>query len=170
MGWVIDNHRLDTRAPMTKLAWFNYWTQRMHWLAWTILAVGAASAAWQASDREPPVTLISVMPAAARPGEPITIVAKVRRDKTRACAVDVSRYVLAADDAMYDMGNSTRSAQLIKDLERRSPGMLRLRFVVPLGAQPGPAELVSVLEYRCNTVHRYWPIELTTLMPFQVLP
>jgi hypothetical protein len=34
---------------------------------------------------------------------------------------------------------------------------------------PGPAALVTSLEYRCNRVHSLWPIEVTTTFPFEVL-
>lgn len=143
---------------------------RFKWVAYVLLFSGLASFAWFAADREPPFAVLSVEPAAARAGEWITITAAVRRDVHRRCAASFSRYVYAADGARYDLGDSFASADVIADLERRMPGRLRVTVQLPKAMDAGPATLWTTLEYRCNKVHQWWPIEVETQMPFTVLP
>lgn len=131
---------------------------------------GVASVAWFAFDREPPFEVLSVEPAMARPGEVIHIRAAVRRDSSRMCSAEMTQYIFDASKRRFDLGSSVASAELIRDIEAQTPGQMLLTMIVPLGMAPGDADLTSVLYYRCNKVHALWPIEVTTHVPFVVLP
>jgi hypothetical protein len=112
----------------------------------------------------------SSQPAQARAGEYVTLHASVTRDMSRRCNTEFSRYVYDAHGTRFDLGRSQASADAIASMERRSPGLLSVAFVVPQSAASGPAVLQTVLQYKCNRVHHFWPIETTTEMPFTVLP
>ncbi len=131
---------------------------------------GLASVAWFAFDREPPFEVLSVEPAMARPGEVIHIRAAVRRDSERMCSADMAQYIFDASKRRFDLGSSVASAELIRDIERQTPGQMMVSMVVPLGMSPGEADLVSFLNYRCNKGHALWPSGVTTHVPFVVLP
>lgn len=145
---------------MRKLDWIPQWT--------LLIALGLVI--FQAADRKPPFAILSVEPAIAKAGETVTITAEVWRDQGRNCSVQMSRSVFDARGHRSDYPVARFSDQVIDDIERRTPGMLKVSFVVPANAVPGTAELISVLDYRCNRVHALWPIEVTTRMPFEVVP
>ena len=50
------------------------------------------------------------------------------------------------------------------------PGVLRVIVKLPEVMEDGNGALVSVLNYRCNKVHAFWPIQVTTTLPFTVEP
>jgi hypothetical protein len=143
---------------------------RYSWIAtWTLFAALIIVAA-QALDRKPPFSVLHVFPAHARPGDQITIHAEVWRDSGRSCAVTMGRSVFDAARVRFDFPVASFSATAIGAMETRTPGLMAVSFVIPPGAAPGPAELVSALEYRCNQAHTLWPIEVTTHVPFTILP
>lgn len=144
--------------------------RRYIWIAHALLWAGFLSFGWLALDRDPPFAVISVAPAEARAGEYVTITARVWRDTTRRCSANISRYLYTENGARYDMGSSFATVQFIEDLESRSPGILKVLVLLPTTISPGAAELISAIEYRCNSVHRIWPIEVFTSLPFRVLP
>jgi hypothetical protein len=125
---------------------------------------------YYAMDREPPFAVLSVTPAEAKPGEYITIEAKVRRDTWRRCDAEFSRYLHDASGARFDLGSSVASAEMIGKMDSASPGVLRVSVLLPATMNPGPARLETALNYFCNKVHRAWPIVVTTDLPFLVLP
>lgn len=125
---------------------------------------------YYAADRQPPFAVLSVAPAAAKPGDFVTISAKVRRDADRHCNAEYSRYLFDASGARFDIGHAITSAEMITSLERKNPGGLTITFQVPPSAEPGAASLQTVLDYKCNRTHSLWPITVTTEMPFTVLP
>lgn len=134
------------------------------------IVLGLGSLAWLAFDREPPFKVLQVYPAQARPGEQVQIVAKVRRDLDRNCASDMSRYVFDGRGMRWDEPTRHFSAETIEVLAGSQPDMLRLSVMVPFDAHPGPGKVVSDLEYRCNITHAAWPIRVTAVMPFTILP
>ena len=134
-----------------------------------IIVFGLITAVAMAFDRKPPFVVLTVAPAYASPGQSVTIHATVKRDLSRRCSASFARYLYASDGSRRDLGGSAASAETISDLERRSPGELVVSFAVPADMPPGPAALVTSLEYRCNRVHSLWPIEVTTTFPFEVL-
>lgn len=151
-------HRID--GVMVRLAW----VPRIMILIAVVLVI------IEASDREPPLQLLSVEPAAARAGETVIITSRVWRDGTRNCSAHRSRSMFDAASVRYDYPAAVFSDAAIDRVERETPGLLRVAVVLPLSAAPGPASVVSVTQYRCNRVHALWPIDVTTVMPFTVLP
>ena len=143
---------------------------RFLWIAQVIIAASLCVVAWFAMDREPPFAVLSVEPAAAKIGETVMIKAKVRRDVSRHCAADFTRYVFDVNDVRFFIDDGRASSDMIDRMEKRTPGELKVAFVVPNVANPGPATLETVLHYQCNRIHKIWPIEVTTTMPFTVLP
>jgi hypothetical protein len=139
-------------------------------LAQAILVCGLLVVLYYAADREPPFAVLSVKPAAAYPGEFVAIEANVRRQVERNCSAEFARYIFDSQGTRYDLGGGTASAELVGRMERQSPGVLRLSVQVPPTAAPGTAHLVTVLDYACNRTHRIAPIQVTTEMPFTVLP
>lgn len=151
-------HRID--GVMVRLAW----VPRIMILIAVVLVI------IEASDRKPPLQLLSVEPAAARAGETVIITSRVWRDGTRNCSAHRSRSMFDAASVRYDYPTAVFSDAAIDRVERETPGLLRVAVVLPLSAAPGPASVVSVTQYRCNRVHALWPIDVTTVMPFTVLP
>lgn len=139
------------------------------WVAKWLIAGMILSWIWFLFDRAPPITVVSVEPASAKPGEFVTITAHVQRDMRRECSAKMSRYIFDASGARFDMGDSGISADMITSLERKAPGLLKVSFQIPLAASEGRAELMSVLDYQCNRTHILWPIVVTTRLPFTVL-
>lgn len=135
-----------------------------------LLALGLVAFGVLALDRRVPFQILEVYPAAARPGEQVQIVAKVRRDLDRNCASDMSRYVFDSRGMRWDEPTRHFSAETIEVLAGSQPDMLRLSVMVPFDAHPGPGKVVSDLEYRCNITHAAWPIRVTAVMPFTILP
>lgn len=139
-------------------------------IARAIILAALCLVLYYASDREPPFAVISVDPAYARAGEVVTIKAKVRRDVDRNCNAVYSRYVFDASGSRYDVGHAIVSAEMISAMDRKMPGALAISLPVPPSAAPGPALLQTVLDYKCNRTHNFFPITVTTDMPFTVLP
>jgi hypothetical protein len=157
-GWHAVTHWIDTTL------------QRFVWVAQCIIALSILAVLYYATDREAPFQIISVEPASARSGEYVTIRATVRRDVSRKCAADFSRYIFASNGARFDLGRHHASPELIQEVAKMNPTGLSVSVMVPEGAETGPARLVTALEYECNKVHALWPIEVTTVLPFTILP
>jgi hypothetical protein len=143
---------------------------RLAWLPSVVLLAAFVLVIVQASDRKEPFQILSVEPAEARPGETVTIRAQVWRDQSRNCSAAMSRSVFDATNVRWDYPLTKFSDAMIDRMESNAPGELKVSIMVPQSASSGTAHLVSVLEYRCNRVHAIWPIEVTTTMPFTVLP
>ena len=143
---------------------------RLMWVPRVMLLVAFLLIVYQAADRKPPFEILNVEPASARAGETITITARVWRDTERDCSASMTRSIFDSTMARSDYAVTYFSDQVIDKMERKTPGVLRVSLVLPANASSGPANLVSVLHYRCNRVHAVWPIEVTTNMPFEVLP
>ena len=140
------------------------------WLARAILVLAALLVLYYAADRKPPFEVYSSTYSEAPAGEYVTINAKVRRDAHRGCNANFWRYMYDAKGTRFDLGHSQASAEAVAQMERRSPGALSVAFRIPSAAAPGPATLQTVLQYQCNRVHHWWPIEVTADMAFTVLP
>jgi hypothetical protein len=146
------------------------WSERFLWVAQSVIVGCIGLIAWYAADRAPPFSVLSVDPAFARPGEIVVIQAKVQREDWRRCSADFTRYVFDSQDTRTYVDDGRASVEMIANMEKRSPGLLRVAFRVPEQASPGIARLETVLHYKCNRVHALWPIEVTTQMQFTVLP
>jgi hypothetical protein len=144
--------------------------ERLSWVPSLVLLIALVVILIQITDRRPPFEIRHVEPAFARAGEALTLHAEVWRDVDRKCSAEMSRYVFDANGARWDYPVSMFSSSIISRMEQATPGALKVAIIVPVGAAPGRAELVSVLSYRCNRAHALWPIEVTTHMPFIILP
>lgn len=155
MKWL---HRLD--SVMVRLDWIPRW----------LLTLGAASVLFFALDRTPPYGIVSVDPAVARPGQTVTLRWSGLKDTTRRCKMHVSRSLFDMRGDRVDYPMSYFSADVLDHIETLTPGRRSLTIYVPETVAPGPVELVNTLNYECNRVHAIWPITVTTVLPFTVLP
>lgn len=164
--------RIHTMASgcISMTHWIDTTMQRFVWIAQAVIVIGILTVGYYATDRDAPFEVLSVEPAEARPGDYVTIRAQVRRDEWRACSASFSRYVFASDGARFDMGSNYASPEMVSQMQRTAPNMLAITFRVPEEMSAGRATVMTALEYRCNKVHNLWPIEVTTAMPFTVLP
>lgn len=142
------------------------------WSFAALAALGIAQMLVWAADREPPFEVVGVDPALATPGESVVLVFHVRRSVERECSAILTRWVIDGKGVKIDLEGQQRiSADAIRELERRTPGLLITSVPVPLSAFPGDAMLISDLEYICNPVQKWWwPISITTQAPFTIGP
>lgn len=145
------------------------WSDRWLWVANLVIFLSLLIVAGYAMDRRVPFKVESFEPAAAARGDNIVLRAAVWRDVGRPCAADFYRYVFDAAGTRFDLGAAAATAEMIHDMERRTPGRLSASIVVPPTAAVGEARFVTVLKYRCNKVHTLWPVEVTIAAPFTVL-
>ena len=152
------------------MRWANEIVKATRSIAQAIIYIGALAFVFLLLDRAPPFAVVSVEPASARPGEWVHIKARVRRDADRDCSAEISRYIYDADGSRFELGTSIASPELIRQLERTVPGELRFSMLLPAAIPPGDAAIVSVLNYVCHKPQVLWPIQVTTSIPFTVLP
>ena len=124
---------------------------------------------YYATDRDPPFAVLSVDPTFARPGDYVTIRARVRRDVARRCDAEFSRYLYDSGGARFDLGHSIASAEMIERMESVAPNTLVVSVRLPETMSPGPANMKTVLAYTCNKTHALVPIMVTTDLPFTVI-
>ena len=157
-------------AVMVALQRFNLMFDAIARIVHVTLALMFAALVWFAFDRAPPFEMLHVYPAQAKVGEQITVYAYVRRQISRNCSAKMSRAVFDSIQDRFDLGDSFFTADMIERMEFATPGRVALRFTIPPTSRPGSAALVSALEYSCNATHRVWPIAVTTVAPFTILP
>lgn len=147
-------------------------------VAQVMIATAICVFAWGLMDREPPFTLISVSPAYAKPGEMVTIKARVRRDIDRECDAEFSRYMWGMTpgpdlgkpiETRHVLGTSFAPHEMIAMMERTWPGGLVISERVPDTLLPGPAKITADIQYACNKAHRLWPITVHMEMPFTIV-
>lgn len=170
MGRHYRTAAFPERPIMTAWHWIDHAAERFKWIAHALLWGGLISLAVLLLDRNPPFEVTDVYPSSARPGEFVTIQARVHRDSDRHCDAEFSRYLFDSSGTRFDLGQSLASASFIAALEAKSPGLLTVTVQVPSAAQPGLASLDTVLEYRCNITHSWWPIHVETSLPFEIMP
>lgn len=126
-------------------------------------AISMLSGMW-ISDRTPPVTILSataVQPSVA-PGDLLKV--HYELDRARSCHGHFDR-------VLYDSG---RLRATLDDLDYGAPpgAMGRDGYTVtipiPRSFAPGPARYVVISSYRCNLLHRLWPIVTRAEVPFEV--
>ena len=141
-------------------------------VAWMTLALAGGIAAWEIfGNREPPFAVISVEPAAAKPGDTVTIRANVIRDTGRKCSASWHRFMWLPGSGRFDISkdNPTVGPEFIEYLESIEPGRLTISERVPSVAIPGQAMIVTELGYWCKPAQKWYPIQVTTKLPFTVL-
>lgn len=147
-------------------------------VAQVILATAAVILVWGVMDRTPPLTLVSVEPAAARAGEIVTIRARVNRDLSRDCSAEFSKYIFGKTigtfplpvESRFVLGAQSASPEMIRAMERTWPGGLVVSERIPVELMPGPARLIADITYRCNKAHALFPVVVNMTLPFMVLP
>jgi len=169
MGRISTAHKAPGRT-VAALKAIDRCAEKAQWLAKLLLVLACMSVVWFALDRDPLFEVLSVEPAHARPGEVVIIKAEVRRDADRGCSAAMTQFLFDSDRKRFDLGSSVASAELIRDIETYSPGLMLMTLTLPRSISYGQADLVSVINYRCNKVHALWPIEVTTHIPFTVIP
>ena len=129
-------------------------------------------AAYQIStDREPPFVSVKVYPAAAKPGESITIRQDVARDMDRECNAVFSDWAFFPGVGRKMIHPPTEVGwEFIAAMERRSPGVLVKTFQIPMEAQPGHGFVSTPIWYWCKPVQYFWKIPVLNETPFTVLP
>jgi hypothetical protein len=133
-----------------------------------LILFGVKLVMWGA-DRAPPFKVLHVNPAIAAPGQPVRLVAQVRRDLHRKCSVTFTRHLFDGAGFRHDMeGAQMLSDEALRALDARAPGMLNVTLRVPSHASPGSASLVTALDYECNPMHAAWPIHVVTEMRFTI--
>ncbi len=141
-------------------------------VAWMTLALACGMAGWQIfGNREAPFAVLIVEPAAAKPGDTVTIRASVMRDIKRKCSASWHRFMWLPGSGRIDIAkdNPSVSPEFIEYLESIEPGRLTISERVPAIAQPGPAMIVTELGYWCKPAQKWYPIQVTTKLPFTVL-
>ncbi|MGU3493375.1 hypothetical protein ACLBXM_04965 [Xanthobacteraceae bacterium A53D] len=116
--------------------------------------VGGAYVGLSALDREPPVIVTDsrVLTPQVQPGGSLKVEVEILR--TRRCETKVDRIVF----------DSTGARFVLEPVEFTSAGGGRgeERYAnlipIPRDAAPGPARYRSIATYRCNPLHRPWPI------------
>ena len=141
------------------------------WIPYVIVVALMVVAAWWSLDREPPVQILKMIEVTdAAPGEVVHMRIAVRRDTSRQCTVESNRQIIDGDGYKWPLDNVYLTPSQIVADDAASPGETRIAFVVPLGAQPGPATWQTVLHYVCNPIHQVWPIKVEILQPFFIRP
>ena len=134
----------------------------------TVIAVGIIMAGL--SDRAPPFKVTSVDRPSGVPGGKISFDAVVWRDISRACDVTMYRSVFHSNGKRVDLDPQFYTAQSIRHMERVMPGRMRPEIEVPENATPlQDAYMASRLRYVCNPYQVFWPVDVTLIMPFDVL-
>ena len=178
MGRTVEVSRIRAVAHSVAVKLTEIATQTVA-LAQVLIATAILVFAWGMMDREPPFTLISVSPSSARPGDLVTIKAKVKRDIERQCDAEFSRYLFALTpgpdlgapiETRFVLGSSMAPHSMIAMMEKTWPGGLVISERVPETVLAGPAKITADINYVCNKGHRLWPITVHMEMPFTVLP
>lgn len=135
-----------------------------------LIAALGQIALW-AMDRKPPFAILEYSAASAKPGGAATIYAKVHRDMNRRCSASYSQIFFDSTNARWELSDGAQlvNAQAIAELEKRMPGAMRIKVVIPAAAAPGMGILMTVKDYSCNPVHLFYPIAVVLMMDVNVL-
>ncbi len=140
-------------------------------VAWVLIALSAAVVIYWAFDRSPPFVMLDYTAFNGRRGETVLVAANVDRNLERNCSVTFSRYLFDAKGVRSDLsGIQYMTASALAQMERDNPSKLLLSVKLPDNVQPGPAKLVTSLEYVCNPIQRIWPLDVLMEMNLVVLP
>ena len=145
--------------------------QSSAWVAWVMLALSGVGLAYMMGDTSPPFRMLASSANTPKPGELLKAEAIVERQVFRDCSVSFSRHIIDSAGQRIDItGTTFMPADALRQLERATPGRLRLAVVLPSYVEPGPAHLVTPLAYVCNPWHALRPIEFVMTIPFEVKP
>ena len=123
-------------------------------------------------DRKAPFELVSYSDISVVPGDSLVAHEVVRRDVSRNCSATFARYTM---NSRKEKGNESpvtyMNARAIENMSL-TMGVDKLDLTYPISDDMplGQASLVTVLDYRCNPLHYIWPIQVVTVVPFNVIP
>lgn len=147
------------------------WLERYIIVSWAILFLTGAVGVMWAVDRTPPFVVKSYQVFNAKAGETAFVNAVVDREVERTCNVTFNRYLIDSQRIRHDLGGSQyMTAAALQQMEKEMPDSLRLAVKVPQDMPIGRAKLVTALEYRCNPLHMFWPMDVLLEMNLEVLP
>ena len=142
----------------------------LRWLPFAVFAIAAAQIAVWSIDRDPTFKITSVEPQFGIAGAPVVLTAGVQRDISRRCDANLTRYLVDNTGARWEIDGPVHlSYWAILSAQKRSPGHITVALNIPSDAAPGPATLISSVENHCNPLHRLWPIESMTEIPFTIV-
>ena len=145
--------------------------KRSAWLAWVLIAGSMASLSYMVLDSSPPFKALGYTVNKPRAGELLRADVLVARDLGRECSVEFSRHLFDSRGTRWEVQPQTNMpSAAIRQLEDQAPGHLKLAIAVPSGMAPGPARLVTPLEYACNPWHAVRPIVVMMTIEFEVSP
>ena len=132
-------------------------------------AVALIVLAW-ALDTDPPFRLVGYTMGAGYAGGTAKIDADVKRDLARKCDVVYSRRLVDSQGYIYTIEPSTSvSAEALEQQDARSPDKLLYAIRIPLNASPGPAEILTPLEYSCNLWQKIRPITMVMVNMVEII-
>ncbi len=117
--------------------------------------VAAAVLGYMASDREPPITVISATVSAfnVMPGGEIEW--RIKFVQKKRCHIQTDRALYDALDVRYPLPTLEYQSGVDNLGEEQD---IVLRFLVPNSMALGPARYEATTVYRCNILQNIWPI------------
>ena len=145
--------------------------KRWIWFPLSIVALGIVQIAFWWYDSAPPFAVLGIERLErVHPGQTVRISAHVLRDIRRNCDATMRRAVFDSGGYRYDIaGEVFFTAESIAKMDQMAPGKLTVAIDVPPGLLPGPAVVISQIEYQCNPLQRLFPITILTELPFEVI-
>lgn len=136
-------------------------------LFWASIAL----VSYWAADRAPPFVMEGYRINPVKRGGVFPMELIVRRDVTRGCSVEFSRYMFDSRGFRYSLGEQqVMGAEGIARMEALYPGRLKLLIPIPESMAPGMAKYMTDLSYICNPTHFVWPIRVLMEVDFEVTP
>ena len=125
-----------------------------------------------AFDRTPPFELISYTVMPVKAGQTTIVRAKVNRSVERRCEVKYSRMFFDSKGTHYALTDSVQfmNAMAVEAYNEISPNELKFTVVIPHAASQGTGVIMTPLNYECNPIHQFFPIEMVLNMNVEVLP
>ena len=137
---------------MTRLRW------KTHFIAFFVSGLFIVPSMWLVLDREPPVIVEDaayIGPWPITPGESFYIRYSVNRKKL--CPYTIQPLIFDGASVRYVL-----EQQNILAAGPLGPDIYEVERTVPEGAAHGWARYSTVLEFYCNPIQRYWPVQMVT--------
>lgn len=142
---------------------------RYLWVPHIIITLFCAQMVIWAFDRKSPFEVVSSVSEPVMPGDHVSLIVYVRRDTSRGCRVDITRWLESGGYRTYLIPLSFEAEDLAV-LQKELPGKLLLNIIVPKWFPEGTALYRGSLVYECNPLHKIWPIVYQQSIPFVVSP
>jgi hypothetical protein len=139
---------------------------KMDVLAFMVAATVFGPLIWWVADRTPPIDLETwqAFPSEVKPGD--TVYRVIRVNRKRICETDPDTLIIDGAKVRWHFEEPRIAA----------PGRLgideyRRPVIIPLQANPGPAEMRVSSTFVCNPIHRIWPIKMVhEPLKFTIVP